>query len=81
MDKDDAGIRIDRAKRVESKDVVGTFEHPASGDTRLMLKMLQETLVKPIGVEVSGFVKPAAIARNLVGRIEAQAGKDMCRDL
>src|SRR6516164_5186647 len=46
-----------------------------------MLQVLQEALVKPIGVEMSSFIEPAAIARNMVGRIEAQAGKDVCRDL
>ena len=81
MDKHDTRIRIDRSKRVEGKDVVWTFEHPASGETRLILQMLQEALVKPIGDEVSGFVEPTALTRNMVGRIEAQAGKNMRRDL
>src|SRR5271166_895422 len=61
MDEYDARIRIDRAERVEGKDVVGTFEHPAPGNRCLMLQVLQEALVKPIGVEVSGLIQPTAI--------------------
>ena len=61
--------------------MVGAFEYPVSGSPRLMLQVLQEALVKTIGVEMSGLVEPAAIARNMIGRIEAQAREHMSRDL
>src|SRR5271166_6789867 len=77
MDEYDARIRIDRAERAEGKDVVGTFEHPAPSNRCLMLQVLQEALVKPIGVEVSGLIEPTAISRNTICRVEAQAGEDV----
>ncbi len=58
----------------------GTLEHPTPITARLVLDMLQKALVKPIGLEMSGFVEPTAITRNAVSRVEAQAGKDMRRD-
>src|SRR5215472_19251538 len=81
VDKHQARIRIHRAKRAKGKDVIGAFEHPVSGDARLMLQVLQEALVKTIGVEVSSFIEPAAIARNMIGRIETQAREHMRGDL
>jgi len=69
--EDNARIRVDRAKRGECENVVGTFQHPLPAIGRLVLEMLQEALVKPVGVEVAGGIEPAAIARNRVGRIEA----------
>jgi hypothetical protein len=77
----DACIRIDGAKRGERENVVGAFEHPLPAIRVLVPEVLQQALVKPVGVEVPGLVEPAAIARNMVGRIKAQAGKDMRCDL
>src|SRR5215813_5379482 len=79
--KNDACIRIDSAKGGERKYVVGAFEHPLTAIRGLVLEVPQQSLVKPVGVEVPSLVEPAAIARDMVGRIEAQAGKDMRCDL
>jgi len=40
VDEYDAGVRIDRAKRPEGKDVVRTFKHPMSWHRRLVLQVL-----------------------------------------
>src|SRR5690348_16265415 len=61
--------------------MVGAFEHPAPAIRHLMLEVLQKALVKAIRLQMSGFVEPAPVARNAVGRVEAQAGKNMCGDL
>src|SRR5262245_65124140 len=61
--------------------MVGAFERPAAATTRLILKVLQKALVKAVSLEMSGFVEPMSIARNAIGRIEAQAGEDMGSDL
>lgn len=68
----EARIRIDGADSGEGKNVIGTFEHPAAAIIPLMLEVLQEALVKPIGVEMPGFVEPAPIARNPIRRVEAE---------
>ena len=81
MYEDQAGVRIDRPYRIECENMVGAFEHPAPAIGRLMLKVLQKAFVKAIGLEVSGFVEPVPVARNMVSRVEAQAGKNMCGDL
>ena len=49
-----AGVRIDGPYRREGEDVVGTFQDPAAA-RRLVLEVLQKTLVKAVGVEVSDF--------------------------
>src|SRR5438045_9005523 len=54
VDKHNAGIRVDRAKRGQGENVIGAFENPSPDNRRLMLKVLQEALVKPVGVEMSG---------------------------
>src|SRR5438874_13169492 len=61
--------------------MVGAFEHPAAATTRLILKVLQKPLVKAVSLEMPGFVEPMSIARNTIGRIEAQAGENMGGDL
>src|SRR5712671_3057166 len=74
------GMRINRPDCGKGKDMVGTFKHPTPNTARLVLEVLQKALVKPISLEMSGFVEPTAIARNAVSRVEAQTGKDMRRD-
>src|SRR5215469_12848920 len=46
-----------------------------------VLEMLQKTLVETIGLEVSRSVEPPPITGDPVGRIEAQAGEEVRRDL
>src|SRR5215472_11482464 len=75
-----ARVRINRPDRGECKDVVWTFKHPAPTPGRLMLQMLQKPPMKAIGLDVAGFVEPAAIARNAVGCVKAEAGKDVRGD-
>src|ERR1700751_3473204 len=81
MHEHQASIRIYRADRGKGEDVVGTFEHPAPIADRLVLEVLQKAFVKSIGVEMAVVVEPMAVARNTVGRVEPQAGKDVCGDL
>src|ERR1700756_5698046 len=74
MHEHQTSIRIYRADRVEGEDMIGTLEHPAPIADRLVLKVLKKTFVKAIGLQMSGLVEPMAVARDMIGRIEAQAG-------
>ncbi len=74
-------VGVDGADRPQREDVVGAFQHPTPGVRRLMLQVLQEALVKAIGVEMPGVVEPLPVARDAIGRVEAQAGEDVRRDL
>jgi hypothetical protein len=81
VDEHQTRIRVNRPDRGERKHVIGTFEDPALAAGRLMLEVLQKTFVKLVGIQVSSFVEPAAIAGNAIRRAESQAGEDMRRDL
>jgi hypothetical protein len=81
VDEHQTRIRVNRPDRGERKHVIGTFEDPALAADRLMLEVLQKTFVKLVGIQVSSFVEPAAIAGNAIRRAESQAGEDMRRDL
>lgn len=80
MHEDKLCVGIDLAQSVKREDVIGAFENPAPGFAPLVLQMLQKSFVKAIGVEMPGAVEPAPIARNMVSRVKAQAGKDMRRN-
>jgi hypothetical protein len=81
VDEHQTRIRVNRPDRGERKHVIGTFEDPALAAGRLMLEVLQKTFVKLVGIQVSSFVEPAAIAGNAIRRAESQAGEDMRRDI
>ena len=65
---------------VEGEQVVGALHHPAPAG-RLMLQVLQEAAVEPVGRHVAGLIQPAPVARDAIRRVEAQAAEDMRGDL
>ena len=81
VDEHQTRIRVNTSDRGERKHVIGTFEDSALAAGRLTLEVLQKTFVKLVGIQVSSFVEPAAIAGNAIRRAESQAGEDMRRDL
>src|SRR5215471_15254467 len=62
MNEHQAGIGIYRADRGQREHMVWAFEHPPSIAAGLMIEVLQKALVKPIGREMAGRIKPLAVA-------------------
>src|SRR6516162_326010 len=81
MHEHQTSIRVYCADRGEGEDMVRTFEHPAPIADRLVLKVLKKAFMKAIGVQMPGLVEPMAVARDTIGRIEAQASEDVRGDL
>src|SRR5689334_21839331 len=81
MHEHQTSIRVYRADRGEGEDMVRTFQHPAPIADCLVLKVLKKAFMKAIGVQMSGLVEPMPVARDTIGRIEAQAREDVRSDL
>ena len=60
MHEHQTGVGIDLQQDLDREDVVRTFKNPASGIV-LMLQVLQEAPMKPIGFAVARVIQPTLI--------------------
>jgi hypothetical protein len=79
MDEDESRIGIDFAEGIDREYVVGALEHPLAAAS-LMLQVLEEALVEPVGFEVAGLIEPSLVRRDILGGVESEAAEDMAGD-
>src|SRR5215469_11287438 len=63
MNKYNPGIGINLVQRIQRKDMVRAFQHPARTMPRLVLQMLQEALVETVGIDLAHLREPTAVTR------------------
>ena len=93
MHEHDPRIGIDGADGIEREHVVRALQHPPArarrracrpglslGGGSLVLQVLEEPPVEPVGVEMAVPVQPVAIGGHLVDGVEPQAGEHMGGD-
>src|SRR5262245_24332604 len=72
-------VRIDLAQGLERENVIGALQDPLPAAV-LVLKMLQEALMKPVRLEMPHVFEPLLEGRYVMGGIETKAAKYVSGD-